>query len=58
MKVGDLVQKKAGNLDKGEVGVIVEVITNDVGNTFAKVSTDNKIKVWYAEFIEVINGNR
>jgi len=58
MKVGDLVQKKAGSLDKGDVGVIIEVITNDVGNTFAKVSTDDKIKVWYAEFIEVINGNR
>ena len=55
MKVGDLVKKKAGNLDQDKIGVILEIVTNDVGTTIVTVTSENKIKNWYSEFLEVVD---
>jgi len=55
MKTGDLVRKRAGNLDQGKVGIILEIVTNDVGTTIVTVASENKIKNWYSEFLEVID---
>ena len=58
MKVGDLVRKKSGELDAGEIGVILEINTNEVGNTIVTVSAKSEIKSWYSEFIEVLDEER
>lgn len=53
--MGDLVKKIAGHADLGEVGVILEITNNDLGNTVVTVNTREKIKKWYAPYIEIIN---
>ena len=60
VKVGDLVRKQQGN-DKGEVGIVVDLTVNKMDNsenprtvTIATVSLNGEVKVWYAEYLEVI----
>ena len=56
MSPGDLVLKK-GDADKGKTGIILEAFTNSIGLTFIKVlSEDGKIKTWYADLVEIIEG--
>ena len=55
MKVGDLVQKTDGDLNLNEMGVIVEIVTNDVGNTILTVSSDRGLRKWLARLVEVIS---
>lgn len=55
MKVGDLVKKTLGDSDVGKAGIILEITTNDVGNTVVTVSCEENIRRWYSEYIEVIN---
>ena len=58
MKPGDLVRKTSGNLDVGEVGLVIAIVTNDVSTTIVTVNTSGIIKNWYSEFLEVINEGR
>ena len=52
MKPGDIVEKFAGNLDRGKRGVLVEVETNPAGNTLCHVlMKDETVQAWYAEFV-------
>lgn len=54
MKVGDMVLK-SGDSDCGQTGIILEINTNSLGNTFIKVlSNEGKIKTWYAKLANVI----
>ena len=55
MKIGDLVLKCGGDLDVGVSGVILEIITNDVGNTILLVSCEKGIRKWFSEIVEIIN---
>ena len=55
MKVGDLARKTGGDSDIGETGIIVEITTNEVGNTVVTVLCGQKIRQWYSEFIEVLD---
>lgn len=55
MKVGDLVLKKMGHHDVGKVGIVIEIITNEVGNTILTVNTGGQIKNWYSDFVRVLN---
>ncbi len=58
MKIGDLARKSRGDSDIGETGIIVEIETNDDGNTIITVLCEQKIRQWYSEFIEVVNESR
>lgn len=52
MRPGDIVEKFAGNLDKGKRGVLVEIETNAAGNTLCYVlMKDETVKAWYFEFV-------
>ena len=55
MKVGDLVKKSKGAFDLGLTGIILEIVTNQVGNTIVTVSCEEGIRNWYSEVVEVIN---
>jgi|MDTB01.2.fsa_nt_gb hypothetical protein len=55
MKVGDLVEKTEGDLDINEVGIILEVVKNSLGNTIVTVNTNGVVKKWYSKFIKVIS---
>ncbi|MDB4337619.1 hypothetical protein OAA09_01215 [bacterium] len=58
MKLGDIVIKR-GDMDIDEIGLIVEMYTNDLGNSFLKVLRhDGTLKVWFAELVEVVNEKR
>ena len=55
MKVGDMVLKQ-GDSDFGKTGIILEINTNSLDNTFVKVlSSEGQIKIWYAELVDVID---
>ena len=55
MKVGDMVLKQ-GDSDFGQAGIILEINTNSLNNTFVKVlSNDGQIKTWYAKLVDVID---
>ena len=56
MKVGDLVIKE-GDLDMGKTGIVIEVQTNDLGNTIVTVSTPEGEKNWYYELVKVVEGS-
>lgn len=58
MKIGDLVMKVRGHHDCNKIGVIMEIIANDVGNTILTVNSNGKIKNWYADFVEILNESR
>jgi len=58
MKIGDLASKVGGDSDVGATGIIIEIITNDVGNTVVTVLCGKKIRRWYSEFIEVVSEPR
>jgi hypothetical protein len=55
MRPGDAVVKCAGNLDKGERAVCVEVRKeNPAGNVLVDVFTENEeYKTWYGELVKV-----
>ena len=55
MKLGDIVRKTQGDHDLDKVGMIVEIITNKLGNTIVTVQSDAGLRKWYANFIEVIS---
>lgn len=55
MKVGDMILKQ-GDSDFGQTGIILEINTNSLDNTFLKVLTsEGQIKTWYAELVDVID---
>ena len=55
MKIGNLV-KKLGDSDRGQLGLIVEIKTNSLGNTFATVfKCSGEFSIWYANNLEVIS---
>ena len=57
LKPGDIVLKK-GDLDKGELGLVLELSQTPIGYKFVKVMKDDGIiKMWYAELVEVLNEN-
>ena len=58
MKIGDLARKTHGDSDVGRTGIIVEIITNDVGNTVVTVLCGKQMRRWYSEFIEVLSEPR
>ena len=55
MKVGDLVKKVDGDLDVGEVGIILEIVENSLGNTIVTVNSGNTIKKWYDKLLHVVS---
>jgi len=55
LKIGDLVRKNKGAFDLGLTGIILEIVTNQVGNTIVTVSCDGGIRNWYSEVIEVVD---
>jgi hypothetical protein len=54
-KAGNLVRKKEGSSDLNQIGIVLEVVTNDLGNSLVKVLSENRIRIWYSEhvFIEL-----
>jgi hypothetical protein len=44
-----------GHHDVGKVGIVIEIITNEVGNTILTVNTGGQIKNWYSDFVRVLN---
>jgi len=56
MKISDLVKKTSAYPSSGgDIGVIVEIKTNGVGDTMVTVLCEQKMMRWHSEFIEVIN---
>mgnify|MGYP001202976886 CR=1 FL=1 len=58
IKKGDLVLK-AGGHRKGEIGIVIETITNKYEKSIVTVATvvdikTGEIKKWYTDFVEVI----
>ena len=52
---GDLVKKTAGNLDKGEIGVVLAIARAHCGENVYKVIVGDKVKNWYGVFVEKVN---
>ena len=49
INIGDLVIKD-GDMDIGQIGLVLEISENDVGNRFAKVlNQEGEIKTWYVK---------
>ncbi len=53
---GDLVEKYAGNLDKGETGVVIAIANGHDGKIY-KVLVDDELKNWYGEFVRKVKKN-
>ena len=51
---GDLVEKYAGNLDKGEVGTVLAIATAHCGGKIYKVIVGDDLKNWYGEFVRKV----
>ena len=55
MEVGELVKKTTG-ARAGQVGTILTIENNPVGNTFLEVLLlDGTVVVWWAELVEPLN---
>lgn len=53
INVGDLVQKD-GPFDEGLVGLVLEITSNSLGNSFVKVLSQNgEVKTWYTDLVKV-----
>tara|TARA_B100000287_G_C20422312_1_gene698038 strand:- start:52 stop:243 length:192 start_codon:yes stop_codon:yes gene_type:complete len=53
INVGDLVIKD-GDLDIGQIALVLEVKENDVGNSFVKVlNQEGEIKTWYMKLVRL-----
>ena len=50
MKAGELVKKYTGH-EEGKVGIVLKIITNDVGNTIVTVLSDGEVRHWYAKYV-------
>ena len=48
---GTLVEKFAGNLDKGECGIVLAIATAVKGEKIYRVIVDGELKSWYGEFV-------
>ena len=48
---GTLIEKYAGNLDKGECGIVLAIATGAKGEKIYKVVVDGELKNWYGEFV-------
>jgi hypothetical protein len=57
MKVGDLVVKDDGHLDKGSIGLILEYPeANPAGNIILKIlKSDGIMVLWSADLVRLIN---
>tara|TARA_Y100001958_G_C21087035_1_gene441426 strand:+ start:389 stop:580 length:192 start_codon:yes stop_codon:yes gene_type:complete len=51
---GDLVEKYAGNLDKGACGIVLAIATAAKGEKIYKVVVDGALKNWYGEFVRMV----
>ena len=54
MKPGDYVIKAKGH-HKGKTGIVLGIIPNDLGRSYALVYAEGLIREWLLEFTEVIN---
>ena len=60
MEIGNLVKKTSGN-DTGEIGIVVEKVTNNIPKSqqdpvvILTVLVGTKLKNWYAKLVEVID---
>ena len=54
MKPGDYVIKAKGH-HKGKAGIVLGIIPNDLGRSYALVYAEGLIREWLLEFTEVIN---
>ena len=53
INIGDLVIKD-GDMDIGQIGLVLEISENDVGNRFAKVlNQEGEIKTWYVKLVKI-----
>ena len=52
---GTLVEKYAGNLDKGECGTVLAIATAVKGEKIYKVIVDGELKNWYGEFVRKVD---
>ncbi len=53
INIGDLVIKD-GDMDIGQIGLVLEISENDVGNRFAKVlNQEGEIKTWYVKLVRI-----
>ena len=55
MKEGDLVRKVEGEMDYGQTGILVEIYDTFRQERLVMVLTDEGIKCWSADNVEVIN---
>ena len=51
---GTLIEKYAGNLDKGECGIVLAIATAVKGEKIYKVIVDGELKNWYGEFVRPV----
>ena len=54
---GDLVKKATGNLDKGQVGVVLAIARAHCGGNIYKVIVGEEVKNWYGEFVRKVEKN-
>ena len=59
IKIGDIVEKK-GDMDAGKKGLVLEIETNPLNNTFVTVMVlgETVEKLWYAKLVEVVHETR
>ena len=59
IRVGDIVEKK-GDMDKGKKGLVLEIETNSLNNSFVTVMVlgETVEKLWYVKLVEVVHETR
>lgn len=55
---GTLIEKYAGNLNKGECGIVLAISTAAQGEKIYKVIVNGKLKNWYGEFVRPYTAQR
>lgn len=54
MKEGDLVMK-LGHSDRGQVGIVLSILKNDLGNELLTVLTqEGRVRIWYKPNVNVV----
>ncbi len=56
IEVGQLVQKVRGHSDLNKIGVVCEIIKNDLGYSIIQVliEGEEKVKSWYSLHVETL----
>ena len=52
ISTGDVVIKSSGHMSVNQIGLVIEVYENSVGNSFVTVLTSKGRETWFANLVE------